>query len=64
MLYYPGFLEDEPQDRVDAVVAHELAHVLLHAHAADRTPSKEREADEKIITWGYEPAYEEGKYPA
>ena len=66
MVYLSPKIESYSQKRVDSIVAHEFAHVLLHPWTIGNNPVKEgieREADAKIQEWGFGPAYKEGEYP-
>ena len=61
-VYLSPDLETEDQPRVDSIVAHEFAHVILHPFESASPPSIEREADRKIGDWGFAPAYTEELY--
>jgi len=63
MVYLSPELERRNQRYVISVVAHEFAHVLLHSFDSPAAPSIEREADEKVRSWGLEPAYRDEDYP-
>ena len=57
MVYLAPQLERLSQKHVDQTVAHEFAHVVLGHSIKHGSPSNEREADNKIQTWGFSPAY-------
>jgi hypothetical protein len=69
-IYLAPHLECKSQTEVDKTVAHEFAHVVLGHGRSDSAVTEtketlirqadvphEREADELIKQWGYEPAY-------
>ncbi len=67
LVYLSPEIERRSQAYVTSVVAHEFAHVLLHPqHPHADLPSgdrnAEREADAKIVDWGFAPAYKEDEY--
>lgn len=64
MVYLSPEIERRSQGYVQAVVAHEFAHVLLHTFDAPSPPSIEREADERVLLWGFKPAYNVKDYRA
>ena len=63
VVYLAPHLERRRQDYVEATVAHEFAHVVLHHPFGERPRTIEREADEKIKAWGYKPVYKIDGYP-
>ena len=62
----PGSMVRGNPNRVRTLVAHELAHILLghgpHANGAFLALEHEREADQQVRAWGFEPAYSEGQF--
>ncbi len=63
IVYLSPAIERRAQRYVNSVVAHEFAHVLLHMSYVHtpRSRSVEREADGKVLEWGFDPGYSE--YP-
>ena len=61
----PGSMVRGKSNRVRTLVAHELAHILLghgpHATSASLALEHEREADQQLQAWGFEPAYTEAQ---
>lgn len=66
VLYLSPMLEEKPKDIVVAVVAHELAHIVLghrlHFLTPDEDDRQEQEVRRRILKWGFEK--EERKHAA
>lgn len=62
MVYLSPEIECRSQGYVQSVVAHEFAHVLLHTSDAPLPPSIEQEVDERVLLWGFKPAYNVKEY--
>ena len=62
----PGSMVRGNPNGVRTLVAHELAHILLghgpHANGAFLALEHEREADQQVRAWGFEPAYSEAQF--
>lgn len=63
VVYLSPEIESYDQPLVDSIVVHEFAHVLLHPFDEAASPPIDREADEKIVSWGSTAAYDPSLYP-
>jgi hypothetical protein len=63
VVYLSPEIERLSLKKVEAIVAHEFAHALLHAPDSLEGWFIEPEADQKVRSWGFKVTYPEVRYP-
>lgn len=61
IIVIPECMARSPHAKVQTMIAHELAHVVLghgpHASSGEQALLNEEEADRQVKKWGFQPAY-------
>ncbi len=63
VVYLSPEIERLSLEKIEAIVAHEFAHTLLHAPDSLEGWFIEPEADQKVMSWGFKVTYPKIRYP-